>query len=46
MDCKYDLFISYSRKDTDVVKSIVTKLQTHGFTVWIDENGVESGDAF
>ena len=42
----YDIFISYSRKDSERVLSIVKKLQERGFAIWIDKDGIESGDAF
>lgn len=43
---KYDIFISYSRKDTKQVLSIVQSLHEKNFTIWIDKDGIESGDAF
>lgn len=43
---KYDIFISYSRKDTEKVNSVVALLENNGFNVWIDRDGIESGDAF
>jgi len=43
---QYDVFISYSRKDSDIVFPIVKKLEDNGLSVWIDRDGVESGDAF
>ena len=46
MDKKYDIFISYSRKDSELVLSVVKQLQERGFTIWIDKDGIESGDAF
>ena len=46
MDNKYDVFISYSRHDTNVVNEFVYQLEREGFSVWIDRNGIESGDAF
>lgn len=46
MDNKYDVFISYSRHDTDVVNAFVDRLEREGFCVWIDRAGIESGDAF
>ena len=46
MDNKYDIFISYSRKDSDLVLTVVKQLQKRGFTIWIDKDGIESGDAF
>lgn len=42
----YDIFISYSRKDHQKVKQIATILQDRGYSVWIDIDGVESGEAF
>lgn len=32
------IFISYSRKDTDYVSSLVTALREQGFEVWFDKN--------
>ena len=43
---KYDVFISYSRKDTKIVDEFVSRLESEGFRVWIDRDGIESGDAF
>lgn len=45
-DNKHDIFISYSRKDSEIVYQVVQKLESAGFSIWIDKNGVESGDAF
>ena len=42
----HDIFISYSRKDSEKVLSVVEKLQERGFSIWIDKDGIESGDAF
>lgn len=44
---KYDVFVSYSRADVDIVTDIVNDI--HDKTkakCWIDWNGVESGDKF
>lgn len=41
-----DLFISYSRRDKRKVMKIVTLLQVKGFTVWMDESGIETGEQF
>ena len=41
-----DIFISYSRKDSKVVDEFVNRLEDEGFRVWIDRDGIESGDAF
>ena len=56
MDCKYDVFISYSRKDYvdaqknvipgNVVSKIKKALTDAGITYWFDEEGVYSGDEF
>lgn len=46
MNKKHDIFISYSRKDSEQVLSVVKQLQKRGFTTWIDKDGIESGDAF
>lgn len=42
----HDIFISYSRKDSEKVLSVVKTLQERGFAMWIDKDGIESGDAF
>lgn len=41
-----DVFISYSRKDTDIVLPVVRRLESEGYFCWMDVNGIESGDAF
>jgi len=46
MDNEYDIFISYSRKDSKLVLGIANKLTECGYKVWIDQDGIESGDAF
>lgn len=46
MDNEYDVFISYSRKDSELVLGIANKLTECGYNVWIDQDGIESGDAF
>ena len=46
MDKSYDIFISYSRKDSEQVLSIAKKLTEEGYSVWIDTTGIESGDEF
>lgn len=42
----FDVFISYSRKDSDFVKKIVDKLEESGLTVWFDQNNIDVGDQF
>ena len=46
MSKKYDVFISYSRKDSEIVNRIVEILSAKGFCSWMDKDGIESGDAF
>ena len=43
---KYDIFISYSRKDSAIVKKFADELINAGYIVWRDIDGVESGDEF
>ena len=46
MDDKYDIFISYSGHDANVVNEFVNRLEHEGFRLWIDREGIQSGDAF
>ena len=41
---EHDIFISYSRKDTDIVDQFVNGLTEAGYSVWIDREGIYSGD--
>lgn len=43
---KNDIFISYSRRDTALVTEFYDRLVALGYSVWIDKDGIESGDAF
>lgn len=43
---KYDIFISYSRLDRDVVDPFVEQLESRGYNVWFDKTGVYSGSRF
>lgn len=53
---KYDVFISYSRKDYvdehknviegNIVSKIKDLLKANGFTYWLDEKGISAGDEF
>ena len=45
-DNRYDIFVSYSRKDSTRVQNIAKELQSKGYKIWIDKEGIESGDAF
>ena len=41
---EYDVFISYSRKDTAIVDQFVKRLTEAGYSVWVDRDGIYSGD--
>ena len=43
---EHDIFISYSRKDTQIVDQFVRSLTDAGYRVWIDRKGIYSGDQF
>ena len=43
---KYDIFISYSRRNLDIVRAFYDRLCAEGFNVWIDMKGLYSGDQF
>ena len=43
---EHDIFISYSRRDTELVDQFVRRFENEGFRVWIDRDGIESGDSF
>ena len=40
-----DIFISYSRKDRSIVRSLSKKLEAQGYSVWWDES-LRAGDSF
>ena len=40
-----DIFVSYSRKDSEIVLPIVGQLKAEGYRCWMDISGIESGDA-
>lgn len=42
---KYDIFISYSRRDSEVVERFCSVLEVIGLTYWIDREGI-GADAF
>lgn len=42
----YDVFISYSRRDSEQVHKIADRLSQEGYNIWIDKDGIETGDAF
>ena len=44
---KYDIFVSYSRADIDVVEKLVEDIHVKtNARCWVDWNGIESGDQF
>jgi hypothetical protein len=43
---KYDVFVSYSRLDSNRVQAIVEEIEKKGYKVWIDKKGIDSGDEF
>lgn len=43
---KYDVFLSYSRKNFEDVRQIQQELQSIGCRVWMDTEGIMSGDNF
>ena len=45
---KYDVFISYSRRDFDEVSAIIAILKKNipELSIWFDVTGIESGDEF
>lgn len=44
---KYDIFVSYSRKDMDVVEKLVGDIHAKtNACCWVDWNGIESGELF
>ena len=44
---KYDIFVSYSRTDIDIVRKLVAGIHSKtNARCWVDWNGIESGDQF
>jgi molecular chaperone DnaK (HSP70) len=43
---KHDIFISYSRKDTDIVDSIERELSAHGISCFVDRLGINLEEDF
>ncbi len=47
MQKQYDIFVSYSRADIDIVRKLVDDIHTKSNArCWVDWNGIESGDQF
>ena len=42
-DFKYDVFLSHSYKDTDVVRDVANQLKSDGVRVWFDEWEIRPG---
>jgi hypothetical protein len=40
---QHDVFLSYSRKDTDMMRRLLQDLRAQGLEAWIDEAGLEPG---
>lgn len=43
---KYDIFISYSTRDKERVLRTVRELKGKGYRIWMDEEGISSGEQF
>ncbi|MBS1903817.1 MAG: TIR domain-containing protein [Bacteroidetes bacterium] len=41
-----DIFISYSRNDSEQALALVDRLRAHGMTVWIDQHGLEAATSW
>lgn len=41
-----ELFISYSRRDSQFADILITNLEQHGFDVWVDREDIPGGDAW
>lgn len=46
MEYRYDIFISYSRRDYAIADKIVNALNAGGFTYFRDQHGIEAGSDF
>src|SRR5882724_9221454 len=44
-DFKYDVFLSHSSKDQDIVRPIAERLRNDGLRVWFDEWEIKPGDS-
>lgn len=44
MNERFDLFISYSHDDSEVVARLTRRLRKDGFSLWIDEEQIGGGD--
>lgn len=44
MDFEYDVFLSYSSKDKDIVHPLAERLKQDGVRVWLDKWVIQPGD--
>jgi len=44
-DFKYDVFLSHSSKDKDIVRAVAERLKADGLRVWFDEWEIKPGDS-
>lgn len=44
-DFKYDVFLSHSSKDKDIVRAVAERLRADGLCVWFDEWEINPGDS-
>ncbi len=42
---KYDVFLSHSSKDKDIVRTVAERLRADGLRVWFDEWELRAGDS-
>jgi len=42
----HEIFISYSRHDSDAANALADTLSQAGLSVWLDRNAIQEGDAF
>lgn len=45
MEFEYDVFLSHSSKDKDIVRDIAERLKADGLRVWFDEWRIEPGES-
>lgn len=43
---KYDIFISYSRKDIEKVRPVIDELQARDFSIWFDLSNIDYTETF
>lgn len=46
MDYRYDIFISSSRLDYDIIDKVASVLYSGGFTYFRDQQGLQTGSDF